>query len=153
MSRKMVVAAACAALSLMPFAPARANVVPTELQCTASGSADYWGDWEGSDSWSNIVATGLCVGKGPDPFTVMLTGEGTNAIGDGLRLNLVLTNTFSGRSATYRQTWWNGVPRSIIQASTGVPCGLGRILVGRFDDSGSSQQLGFAWTFLAFQTP
>ena len=150
----MILAAACAALSLIPFAPARAKVIPSEISCTASGSAEYWGNWEGDDVWHNIDATGLCVGPVPSTFSVTLTGDGSVSQESGvLHLMLALTDTHSGRSATYRQTWTCIVSRAIILASNGVPAGFGRLNAGLWFNDYSSQELAFAWTFLAWQTP
>jgi len=150
----MVVAAACAAISLIPFATARAKVIPSGIRCTAAGSADYWGDWEGDDVWRNIVATGLCVGDDPNTFNVTVTGQGSVSQGlGGLRLKLVLTDTHSGSSATYRQTWTCIFSRAIIQTSPAIPAGLGRLNVGPWFNDFSSQELAFAWTFLVWQAP
>jgi hypothetical protein len=152
MSRKWVLASACVAL-LLSFAPAHAKVLPTELHCTATGSGDYWGDWEGSDSWSNIVATGLCVGEPSHAFNASLAGEGDNYFGGGFRLKLTLTDPHTVGSVTLRQTWHNVLDRTLIRSSTGVPTGLGLVDEGDWFNDFSSQELAFAWTFLAFQTP
>ena len=104
--------------------------------------------------WRNIIATGSCVGDDPNTFNVTLTGEGSVSQGlGGLRLELALTDTHSGGSATFRQTWTCVFGRAIIQASNRVPEGFGRVNVGRWFNDFSSQELAFAWTFLAWQRP